>query len=186
VVGGVSLLLLLVGIQTLPINALGVLLILLGVVFFVLEAKFTSYGLLGLGGVISVLIGALILVDSPFTGFGVSLGVALGVTLPMAAITIFLMRLVMKSFQWKASMGNEQLVGLMCEVTETIRPAGSSLDGSGGAYSGGGGMVFLQGELWRATADAEIPKGARARVKKVNGLTVQVEQIEKLQPTTPS
>jgi membrane-bound serine protease (ClpP class) len=189
VVGGVSLLLLLVGIQTLPINALGVLLILLGVVFFVLEAKFTSYGLLGLGGVISVLIGAMILVDSPFTGFGVSLGVALGVTLPMAAITIFLMRLVMKSFQWKASMGNEQLVGLTCEVTETIRPAGSSLDGpgsaSGGAapsvYTGSTGMVFLQGELWRATADTEIPKGAQVRVKKVSGLTVAVEPAEKPQ-----
>jgi len=171
-VGGVSLLLLLVAIQTLPINALGVLLILLGVVFFVLEAKFTSYGLLGLGGVVSILAGAMILVDSPFTGFGVSLGLALGVTLPMAAITIFLMRLVMRSFQWKPAMGNEQLVGEICEVTETICPAGSSLDGSGG-------MVFLQGELWRATADAEIPKGARAKVKKVDGLTVQVELVSK-------
>jgi membrane-bound serine protease (ClpP class) len=88
----------------------------------------------------------------------------------MAAITIFLMRLVMRSFKWKPAMGNEQLVGMVCEVTETIRPAGSSLDGSGG-------MVFLQGELWRATADSEIPKGASVRVKKVNGLTVRVEPV---------
>ena len=171
VVGGVSLLLFLVAIQTLPINALGVLLILLGVVFFVLEAKFTSYGLLGLGGVLSILVGAIILVDSPITGFGVSLGVALGVTLPMAAITIFLMRLVMKSFAWKASVGNEQLVGATGEVTETIRPAGS-------AYAGSGGMVFLQGELWRATADHEIPKGTQVRVKKVSGLTVHVAPVQ--------
>lgn len=170
VVGGVSLILFLVAIQTLPINALGVLLILLGIVFFVLEAKFTSYGLLGLGGVVSILIGALLLIDSPITGFGVSLGVALGVTVPFAVIAIFLMRLVLRSFRWKSSMGNEQLVGLACEVTETIRPAGS-------AYEGSGGMVFLQGELWRATAEQEIPKGAQARVTKVNGLTVTVEPV---------
>lgn len=169
-VGGISLLLFLVAIQTLPINALGALLILLGIVLFVLEAKFTSYGLLGLGGVISILAGAMILIDSPFTGFGVSLGLALGITLPLAAITILLMRLVLKSFKWKPSMGNEQLVGRTCEVTETIRPTGSARDGSSG-------MVFLEGELWRATADSEIPKGARVRVTRVSGLTVHVEPV---------
>ena len=89
------------------------------------------------------LVGALILIDSPFTGFGVSLGLALGITLPLAAITILLMRLVLKSFKWKPSMGNEQLVGRTCEVTETIRPTGSALDGSSG-------MVFLEGELFNA------------------------------------
>lgn len=171
VVGGISLLLFLVAIQTLPINALGVLLILLGIVLFVLEAKFTSYGLLGMGGVVSILIGAMILIESPFTGFGVSLGLALGITLPLAFISIILMRLVLKSFKWKPSMGAEQLVGKTCEVTETIRPAGSALDGSSG-------MVLLEGELWRATADAEIPKGARARVTRVSGLTVHVEPMQ--------
>ncbi|MGH9792895.1 MAG: NfeD family protein, partial [Candidatus Acidiferrales bacterium] len=170
VIGGVSLILFLVAIQTIPINALAILLILTGVVLFVLEAKFTSYGLLGLGGVASILMGAMILIDSPLTGFRVSLGVALGITLPMAAITIFLMRLVMKSFRWKSAMGNEQMIGAIGEVTKAIRPAGS-------AYEGSGGMVFVQGELWRAEADQEIPKGAQVRVKKVNGLTVQVEPI---------
>jgi len=170
VVGGVSLILFLVAMQTLPVNALGILLILLGVVLFVLEAKFTSYGLLGIGGVISVLIGALILIESPMTGFGVSRVVALGVTVPLAVIAIFLMRLVLKSFQWKPSMGNEQLVGETCEVTEAIRPAGSELDGSTG-------MVFLQGELWRAASNREIPKGTQVRVKKVDGLTAYVEPI---------
>ncbi len=171
VVGGVSLLLFLVAIQTLPVNALAIALILLGVVLFVLEAKFTSYGLLGLAGVVSILIGALVLIDSPITGFRVSLGVALGITLPMAVITIFLMRLVLRSFRWKPAMGNEQMVGSTGEVTETIRPAGS-------AYEGSAGMVFVQGELWRATANSEIPKGAKIRVVKVNGLTVHVEYAE--------
>lgn len=171
VVGGVSLILFLVAMQTLPVNALGILLILTGVVLFVLEAKFTSYGLLGLGGVLSVLIGAMILIESPMTGFGVSVGVALGVTIPFAVIAVLLMRLVLKSFRWRPSMGNEQLVGETCEVTETIRPSGSDYDGSSG-------MVFLQGELWRATSNREIPKGTQVRVTKVDGLTVYVEPVE--------
>jgi membrane-bound serine protease (ClpP class) len=172
-VGGISLLLFLVAIQTLPVNALGIILILMGVVLFVLEAKFTSYGLLGLGGVVSILIGALVLIDSPLTGFRVSLGVALGITLPMAAITIFLMRLVLRSFRWRPALGHEQMLGSTGEVTETIRPLGS-------AYEGSGGMVFVQGELWRATADSEIPKGARIRVTRVNGLTLHVAPAEPL------
>ena len=110
--------------------------------------------------------------------FAVGLGVALGVTVPLAVIAIFLMRLVLKSFQWKPSMGNEQLVGETCEVTEAIRPAGSERDGSSG-------MVFLQGELWRATASQEIPKGTQVRVTRVEGLTVYVEPV-KLQAPTPA
>jgi len=171
-VGGVSLILFLVAMQTLPVNALGILLILLGIVLFVLEAKFTSYGLLGIGGVVSILIGAMILIESPMTGFGVSRVVALGVTVPLAVIAIFLMRLVLKSFEWKPSMGNEQLVGETCEVTEAIHPAGSP-------YEGSGGMVFLQGELWRASSDREIAKGTQVRVKKVDGLTVHVEPVNR-------
>ncbi|MGH9859438.1 MAG: NfeD family protein [Candidatus Acidiferrales bacterium] len=169
-IGGLSLILFLVAIQTIPVNALGILLILTGVALFVLEAKFTSYGLLGLGGVVSILVGAMILVESPLTGFSVSPGMALGITLPMAAITIFLMRLVMRSFRWKSAMGNEQMLGATGEVTKAIHPAGS-------AYEGSSGMVFVQGELWRAEADQEIPKGAPVRVTRVNGLTVRVEVI---------
>jgi membrane-bound serine protease (ClpP class) len=176
VVGGISLILALVAIQILPINALGVLLIIGGLVLFALEAKFTSYGLLSLGGVVSMILGAMILIRSPITGLGVSLGVTLGVTVPAALLTVFLMRLVLRTFKLKMATGREQLVGSMGEVTETvgIREA---------AYEGGKGMVFVQGELWRAVGKQEIPKGASIRVVKVEGLTVHVEPADSGEPS---
>ena len=78
---------------------------------FILEAKYTSHGVLAIGGVMAMLLGAMMLIRSPLTGAGVSLGVALGVTLPCALVTIFLMRLVLRSRAWKQTTGAEQLVG---------------------------------------------------------------------------
>ena len=112
-----------------------------------------------------MLLGALMLVRSPLTGGGVSLGVALGVTLPFAGLTIFLMRLVLRSRGWKQAAGAEQLIGAEGEVTQAIEPPGR-------------GLVFVSGELWRATAREPVRKGARVRVVKVDGLTLLVEPTE--------
>jgi membrane-bound serine protease (ClpP class) len=109
----------------------------------------------------------MLLIRSPFTGLRVSLSTALGVTLPFGILTIFLMRQVIKSFAWKQAAGAEALVGEIGEVTELI-------DGKG--------MVFVAGELWRAVAGEKIPQGSRVRVKKVDGLTVEVEAVEKKEP----
>src|SRR5207245_3269887 len=73
VIGGIALLLALYGMRVLPVNAVGVLLIALAVLLFILEAKYTSHGVLGIGGVVAMLLGALMLVRSPLTGGGVSL-----------------------------------------------------------------------------------------------------------------
>src|SRR4029077_19949509 len=108
VVGGICLLLALYAMQLLPVNIVGVLLILLAIAMFILEAKFTSHGVLVAGGIISMLLGALFLIRSPLTSGGVSLGIALAVTLPFAAITVFLMRLVLRSRKWKSSTGREE------------------------------------------------------------------------------
>ena len=89
--------------QILPVNIAGVMLILLALVLFVLEAKFTSHGVLLLGGIVSMLLGAMFLVRSPLTPGGVSFGVALAATLPFAFLTVFLVRLVLKSRKWKAA-----------------------------------------------------------------------------------
>ncbi len=86
-------------------------LILLALGLFILEAKYTSHGVLAIGGIVAMLLGALMLVRSPLTHAGVSLGVAFGVTLPFALLTILLMRLVLRSRSWKQSTGREQLVG---------------------------------------------------------------------------
>jgi membrane-bound serine protease (ClpP class) len=106
----------------------------------------------------------LMLIRTPFTGMGVSLSTALGVALPVAVIIVILMRLVLRSRHWKQSTGKEELVGEEAEVTEAID-------------DGGSGMVFIHGELWRATASSGVsfPKGAPVRVKKVKGLTLEVE-----------
>ena len=171
VIGGIALLLALFAMHILPVNFTGLLLIALALALFILEAKFTSHGILGVGGVVAMLLGALMLIRSPLTAAGVSLGVALGVTLPFALLTIFLMRLVLRSRKWKQAAGAEQLVGAVGEVTEAFE-VGSS-DGLGR------GMVLVHGELWRAVSLQKIGKGARVRVVKVDGLTLHVEPAGK-------
>jgi membrane-bound serine protease (ClpP class) len=165
VIGGIALVLALFAMHMLPVNFTGLLLIIVAFIFFVLEAKFPTHGVLGVGGVIAMVLGALMLIRSPFTGMGVSLSTALGVALPFAVIIVILMRLVLRSRNWKQTTGKEELVGEEAEVTETV--------GAGNAA----GMVFVHGELWRAAAPAgvSIPKGVRVRVKKVKGLTLEVE-----------
>ena len=94
-----------------------------------------------------MLLGAFMLIRSPITGAGVSFGVALGVTLPCALVTIFLMRLVLRSRSWKQSTGTQQLLGEEAEVTDPITAAAAP-----GAPAAFQGMVRLHGELcvrWR-------------------------------------
>ena len=162
VVGGICMLLALYAMQILPVNIVGVLLILLAVALFVLEAKFTSHGVLLLGGIVSMLLGAMFLVRSPLTPGGVSFGVALLTTIPFALICVFLMRLVLKSRKWKTATGKEELLGE--EGVVTIALSGN-----------GEGMIRVHGELWQATSRSEIPVGGKVRVLRVDGLKLDVE-----------
>jgi membrane-bound serine protease (ClpP class) len=163
VVGGISMLLALYAMQILPINAAGVLLVLLGLALFVLEAKFASHGVLLLGGIVSMLLGAMFLVRSPLTPAGVSFGVAIAAVLPFAFLTVFLMRLVLKSRRWKTVTGKEELLGEEGVVTE--------------ALGGGEGMIRVHGELWRASAKEAVPVGRKVRVLRVDGLKLDVEPV---------
>lgn len=162
VVGGICMLLALYAMQLLPVNAAGILLILLGLVLFILEAKFTSHGVLLLGGIVSMLLGAMFLIRSPLTPAGVSFGVALAAVLPFAFLTVFLMRLVLKSRKWKTATGKEELVGEEGIVTIALP-------------GGGEGMIRVHGELWRASSNENLDVGAKVRVLRVNGLTLDVE-----------
>lgn len=167
VVGGIAILLALFGLHMLPVNLSGLLLIALAFALFVLEAKFPTHGVLGVGGVVSMVLGALLLVRSPLTGMGVSVGTAFAVALPFALIVVILMRAVLRSRSWKPATGKEELLGEEGEVIEPIGGAAAT------------GLVRVHGELWRAASQSgeSIPKGARARVKRVDGLTVQVEVV---------
>jgi membrane-bound serine protease (ClpP class) len=166
VIGGIALVLALYAMQILPVAPTGIVLILLALGLFILEAKYTSHGVLAIGGIVAMLLGALMLVRSPLTHAGVSMGVSLGVTLPFALIVIFLMRLVLKSRSWKPSMGREQFVGTIAEVTGSLVKSGD-----GEIFEG---MVRLNGALWRAVAREAIPQGAHVRVTSFEGLTLHV------------
>jgi membrane-bound serine protease (ClpP class) len=170
VIGGISLVLALFAMHILPVAPAGVVLILLALGLFILEAKYTSHGVLAIGGIVAMLLGALMLVRSPLTHAGVSLGVAIGATLPFALITILLMRLVLRSRSWKPSTGSEQFIGAAAEVTGPLIQSASSE-----VFEG---MVRLRGELWRAVAREAIPVGARVRVTGIEGLTVHVVPAE--------
>jgi len=169
VIGGIAAVLALFAMHLLPVNLTGIVLIVLAMALFVLEAKYPTHGILGVGGVISMVLGALMLVRSPWTGMGVSLSAALGVAIPFAIIVIILMRFVLRSRKWKLATGREELIGEVGEVTEPV--------GAGA----GSGMVRVHGELWKAAASAAIPRGARVRVTKMQGLTLEVEPVKPAQ-----
>ena len=173
VIGAIALVLALFAMHILPVNFAGLLLIVVALGLFILEAKYTSHGVLAAGGIIAMMLGAFMLIRSPITGAGVSFGVALGMTLPCALVTIFLMRLVLRSRSWKQSTGTQQLLGEQAEVTDPITAAAAP-----GAPAPFQGMVRLHGELWRAVAPVAIPAGAQVRVVNVTGLTVHVTPAE--------
>ncbi len=164
VVGGICMVLALYAMQILPVNFTGVLLIVLALALFILEAKFTSHGVLLIGGIVSMLLGAAFLIRSPLTPGGVSFGVALAATLPFAFITVFLMRLVLKSRKWKTATGKEELLGEEGVVTIALS-------------AGVEGMIRIHGELWRAASEENIQVGAKVRVVRVDGLKLEVEPL---------
>jgi membrane-bound serine protease (ClpP class) len=166
VVGAIAMVLALFAMQLLPVNLAGVLLLAVALTLFILEANYTSHGVLGIGGVVAMLLGAVLLIRSPMTGAGVSVGIALGVTIPFAALVVLMMRMVLRSRAWKQTGGVDALIGATGEVTEPLSaPLGD------GTYAG---VVRTQGALWRAVASESISVGAQVRVVRVSGLTLYV------------
>ena len=163
VAGAISLVLALFAFNLLPINGTGVLLLVLAVVLFVLEAQIASHGILATGGVISMIIGALILIDSPLPGAQIHLATALGVAIPMGIITVILLRAVLAAHRRKTLTGDAGMIDAR-GVTQTEL----SLQGT----------VFVRGEIWNARSRRKIPKGASIRVKSMDGLTLVVESLE--------
>jgi len=165
VVGAICSVLALYAMHLLPVSIAGVLLILTAVTLFVLEAKYTSHGVLLLGGVIAMIFGAIFLIRSPLTSGGVSLGVAIAVTLPFAGISVFLMRLVLRSRKWKPATGAEELLSAQ----------GIAVAGLKGGLEG---MIRIHGESWRATSTQDVGVGSPVKVLKVEGLKLHVEPVE--------
>ncbi len=165
VVGGICLILALYALNFLPVRLAGLFLIVLALVFFILEAKMPSHGVLALGGVISMFLGALFLIRSPLTPGGVSIGVALAGTVPFAIIAVFLMRLVLRSRKWKTATGREELIGSQGVVVKLLQ-------------SGAEGLVRVHGELWQAEAAEPVQEGKTVRIVRVEGLKLYVEPAD--------
>jgi membrane-bound serine protease (ClpP class) len=162
VIGGICLILALYAMQFLPVNFAGLLLILLALAFFILEAKMPSHGVLAVGGVVSMFLGAIFLIRSPLTSGGVSVGVALAGTLPFAVLAVFLMRLVLRSRRWKTTTGKEELIGSEGVVVKPLQ-------------SGAEGMIRVHGELWQAESAQPVQEGQTVRIVRVEGLKLYVE-----------
>jgi len=160
VVGAISLVLALYAFNFLPINYAGVLLIITALALFALEAKLTSHGVLAAGGVVAMVLGALILIKSPWPEARIHLSTALGVALPLGAITVFLLSLVVAAKRRKAVTGEAGMIGLLGVAQTELDP---------------GGEIIVHGELWKARTSGRIPQGARVRVREIEGLTLVVE-----------
>ena len=165
VAGGICLVLALFALHLLPVNYAAVLLIVLSVVMFILEAVYVSHGVLAVGGVIAMVLGALMLIDAPpIPELRVRWELALSVAIPFALITVLLLRLVLRSRRWGATIGPEALVGAVGEVRQEIRDAHK-------------GLVHVAGELWTARAGVPLAVGQEIRVVAVEGLTLRVEPV---------
>ena len=163
VVGGLSLLLAFFALQVLPINFAGLLLMIFGLVLLALEIKVTSYGLLTVGGVISLIFGSLMLIDSPAPELQLSIPLVLSVVVGFTAIAVFLVRLALASQRAAPVTGVEGLVGEVGVALEPILPGTS-------------GRVRVHGESWSAIASEPIAIGDRVRTAGVNGLTLTVRK----------
>ena len=160
IAGAILALLGLSSLSILPINWAGVGLLALSIALFVLEAKIASHGMLGVGGTISMVLGALLLVNGP-PDMRIHLSTALAVAIPFAAITMFLVSMVIKARHNKVLTGAEGMVGEFGVAQTALEPEG---------------QVLVRGEYWDAIAPSNIPAGTHVRVSGVQGLKLQVEQ----------
>jgi membrane-bound serine protease (ClpP class) len=159
VLGGILLLLGLSSLSILPINWAGVALLLLAVALFVLEAKFTSHGILGIGGTVAMILGALLLINGP-PEVRIHLPTALAVSIPFALITVFLVTIVVRARRNKVLTGASGMIGEIGVSRTPLEPEG---------------QILVRGEYWDAVASTNLPAGAQVRVKAVSGLKLVVE-----------
>ncbi|WP_300541421.1 nodulation protein NfeD [Maricaulis sp.] len=159
-IGAICLLLGLYAMAVLPVTYAGVALILLGLALMIAEAFAPSFGILGIGGVASFVIGAAILIEPGTPGFEISWPLIAGTSAAMAGLGLVIARVTLRSFRRPVSTGREEMIGAH-GVTEPD-------------WSGTRGHVFVHGERWRAVSRTPLVPGQPVRVTGVNGLTLTV------------
>ena len=162
VVGAICIILAMYAFNLLPINSMGVLLILVGIGLVALEVKVTSHGILAGVGILALVLGALLLVNSPWPQARIHFATALGVAIPLGIIMVVLLRFAIAAKLRKAVTGEAGMVDSMGVAKTDLVPLGK---------------VLVHGELWDARARQPIAKGTRVRVREVEGLILVVEPV---------
>ncbi len=163
VVGGIFLILAFYALQMLPVSFAGLALILFGIILFIAEIKVVSHGLLAIGGVISLFLGSLMLIESPTEYMRISLSVIIPAVLVSAAFFMFAVTKAIKARLTKPTTGMEGLIGETGTVSTPIAPEGK---------------VSIHGEFWNAISDQKIEAGEKVQVIGVMNLRLKVKKME--------
>jgi membrane-bound serine protease (ClpP class) len=159
--GGICLLLALTAFQVLPISSTGVLLLVLGIGLLVAELFIPSFGIIGVGGIVSFVLGSLFLFDAPAEELAIDRGIIVTSALCVSAFMLFVGTLAVRTWGQRPTSGQEGMIGEVGEVRERIAPRGK---------------VWLHGEYWTAESDEELEVGQKVRVVSVNHLVVRVRK----------
>ncbi len=162
-IGAIAILLALFAFSSLPINYVGVLLIILAVVLFILEIKVVSYGMLSIGGIIAMAFGSLMLIDSSEPYLQISRAVMAATVTVSAGFFLLVTGMVIRTQRRPITSGTEGMVGETGEAIDAIN---------------GKGMVFVHGEYWQACSDQPIVAGATIEIVRVmDGLKLKVKEV---------
>jgi membrane-bound serine protease (ClpP class) len=162
ILGGISLLLAFLAFQILPINYVGLFLILLSIGFFIAEIKVQGFGMLGVGGIIAFILGSMMLINSPIPEMRPAMSLIISFALCFGFVFLFLTFKVFQAMKRKLDTGREGLIG------ET-GVAKTDIDNHSG-------KVFVHGEWWNAVADGLIPKGSKVQVETIDNLQLKVKK----------
>jgi len=161
-IGAILVLLGLSAISVLPINWLGAALLLVALTLFALEAKFAAHGVLAVGGTVAMVLGAVMLINSPLPEMRIHWSTAISLAVPFSAITVLLLSLAVRARRSKVQTGVEGMLGDIGAAVTDLRPEGK---------------VFVHGEYWDAVAASPVAAGARVRVTAVQQLKLTVEPV---------
>jgi membrane-bound serine protease (ClpP class) len=161
VVGAISLLLALYAFQMLPVNYAGLGLIILGLAFMITEVFISSFGVIGIGGIVAFMIGSVMLIDTGIPGYGVPWSVIVPVGIASALFIFFVGGMALKARQRPVVSGSEELIGSRGEVLED--------------FDGKDGLARVHGETWRIRSRQPLVRGQRVRVVRMDGLILEVE-----------
>jgi membrane-bound serine protease (ClpP class) len=169
VIGAICLLVGLYALQLLPVNYAGLALIVLGLLFMGAEAFLPSFGILGLGGIVAFIAGALMLMDTDLPGYGIPPGLIAGLAAASALLVTGTARLAVKTRRRPVTSGAAGLIGAIVKVEEVPTAGGPE------------GWVRIEGELWKAVGTAPLRPSQMVQVVSRKGLVLHVVPVEKPQ-----